>query len=50
MAIGKAADQEPTVYEKQGCVVGSDELIVQALNDIVIELRAIKETISRLKD
>ena len=47
--IGEAEQQEPTVYEKGGCIVSADELIVQALNDIVTELREIKETISRLR-
>lgn len=41
--IGESSKQDG------GCIVGTDELIVQALNDIVVELRNIKEIISRLR-
>ena len=47
--IGKADKQEPTVYEKGGRVFEADELIVQALNDIVTELRLLREVVSRLR-
>ena len=48
--IGEAEQQEPTVYEKGGCIVSTDELIVQALNDIVVELRSIRMSIEDISN
>ena len=47
--IGDADQQEPTIHEKGGRVFEDSELIVQALNDIVTELRLLREVVSRLR-